>query len=93
MANFRPARSGEGKRSVRAVGTSGSAVAPTIVEPDEDTGPAATDAAKALAAEHGIDLAGVTGTGADGRITKDDVAGHVAEDQPLEPVTDEADQG
>lgn len=33
----------------------------------------ATDAARDLATEHDIDLATVTGTGVDGRITKDDV--------------------
>lgn len=33
----------------------------------------ATDSAQELAAEAGIDLAGVTGTGADGRIVKADV--------------------
>jgi len=38
----------------------------------------ATDAAAKLAAEHGIDLVGVTGTGADGRITKGDVEAHLA---------------
>jgi pyruvate/2-oxoglutarate dehydrogenase complex dihydrolipoamide acyltransferase (E2) component len=34
----------------------------------------ATEAAVQLAAEHELDLAGVVGTGADGRITKGDVA-------------------
>lgn len=38
----------------------------------------ATDAAVKLAAEHGIDLADVVGTGADGRITKGDVEAHLA---------------
>lgn len=33
----------------------------------------ATDSAKALAREHGIDLAAVAGTGANGRILKSDV--------------------
>jgi len=42
---------------------------------DDELGPDidATDAARNLAAEHGINLATITGTGADGRITKDDV--------------------
>lgn len=35
--------------------------------------PDATDAAAALADQEGIDLAGVTGTGSGGRITKGDV--------------------
>ena len=38
----------------------------------------ATDTALALAAEHGIDLAKVAGTGKDGRITKGDVEKLVA---------------
>jgi len=33
----------------------------------------ATDSARALAAEHNINLADITGTGVDGRITKGDV--------------------
>lgn len=45
-------------------------------------GPDATDAAREFAAEHQIDLETVTGTGADGRITKDDVQSLV--DQPVE---------
>ena len=68
--DFRPATfPASGKREVQAKGTRrGSAPAP---EPATTTD--ATDAAKALADEHGLDLATVTGTGADGRITKDDV--------------------
>ncbi len=47
---------------------------------DEDApadGLNATDAARDLAADHGIDLATITGTGADGRITVDDVKGEI----------------
>lgn len=44
--------------------------------------PNATDAAKALAAQHNIDLAAVTGTGNEGRITKDDVAALVPAEAP-----------
>jgi pyruvate/2-oxoglutarate dehydrogenase complex dihydrolipoamide acyltransferase (E2) component len=39
----------------------------------------ATEAAVALAAEHGLDLADVVGSGADGRILKSDVEAHLAE--------------
>lgn len=61
-----PARwAGTGKRSVRATG----GARPNTTTPDLD----ATDAAKALADDEGIDLAMVEGTGAEGRITKDDV--------------------
>lgn len=78
-----------GKRSVQAArpGTPAASAPDPVAE-----GPDATDAAKALAAEHGIDLASVTGTGAEGRITKDDVASVVAAatEEPHEPVPDEA---
>jgi len=52
---------------------------PLPAVPDEQE---ATDAAKALAAEHNIDLDAVTGTGQDGRITKDDVAALVPAEEP-----------
>lgn len=39
----------------------------------------ATEAARDLANEHGVDLNEVEGTGADGRITKDDVENYLAE--------------
>ena len=41
-------------------------------------GPDATEAARALAAERGVDLADVKGTGKDGRITQGDVEGHTS---------------
>lgn len=41
--------------------------------PNSSSRPDATDTAKELAEEHGIDLSTVTGTGADGKITKADV--------------------
>ena len=44
--------------------------APTPSTPAE---PKASDAAKALAEQHGIDLATITGTGADGNIIVGDV--------------------
>lgn len=46
---------------------------------NETSGPDATEAAAEYAAEHDVDLAGITGTGADGRITKADVEEHVAQ--------------
>lgn len=45
---------------------------------DSSDGPDATDAARSLAAERGVDLSEVKGTGADGRITKDDVESHTS---------------
>lgn len=47
----------------------------------EREGVDATNAARELAAEHNIDLWSVTGTGADGRITKADVQA-VIDDEP-----------
>jgi pyruvate/2-oxoglutarate dehydrogenase complex dihydrolipoamide acyltransferase (E2) component len=51
-------------------------------EPEPEPEPApeilATDAARQFAADNGIDLTRVTGTGAEGRITKDDVAALVS---------------
>jgi pyruvate/2-oxoglutarate dehydrogenase complex dihydrolipoamide acyltransferase (E2) component len=41
--------------------------------------PNATDAAKDLAEREGVELASVTGTGADGRITQNDVERTIAE--------------
>lgn len=46
---------------------------PPAAEPVATESPDATDAARELAAEHDIDLAAITGTGADGRILKSDV--------------------
>jgi pyruvate/2-oxoglutarate dehydrogenase complex dihydrolipoamide acyltransferase (E2) component len=37
----------------------------------------ATEAAVELAAEHGVDLADVAGTGSDGSVTKSDVQEHL----------------
>jgi len=44
----------------------------------ESSSPDATDSARELAAERGIDLSDVEGSGKDGRITKDDVEAHSA---------------
>jgi pyruvate/2-oxoglutarate dehydrogenase complex dihydrolipoamide acyltransferase (E2) component len=86
MADYSPSKwGGGGKRSVQAThsGASTPAHEPTPAEPTPE-GPDATDAAKALAAEHNIDLATVSGSGVDGRITKDDVAALITlpEDDP-----------
>ncbi len=98
MADFQPARWGSsgGKRSVQATAVTSSTTVPDPAIPPDD-GPDATDAAKALAAEHGINLSNVegTGTGDPPRITKDDVQKVVDEAtaEPAEPlVPDEADQ-
>lgn len=46
--------------------------------PSESSEVDATDSARELAAERGVDLADVSGSGADGRITKADVESHSA---------------
>jgi len=79
---------GSGKRSVQAVRTTGNIQAQAAAAPEptpDNTETDATDAAKALAAQHGIDLATVTGTGSDGRITKDDVQALVTPEPEPEP--------
>lgn len=67
-----------GKRSVRAdadtTPTNDVVTQQNTAGEEQAAEPLATDAAKKLAAEHGIDLATVTGTGAEGRVTRDDVA-------------------
>ncbi len=53
--------------------------APAASEPaPDDAGGRAAPAVKRLAEEHHIDLAAVTGSGPGGRITRDDLFGHIA---------------
>lgn len=78
MSEHRPATWGSGKRSVRA---GANATAKPAPEPTTPSGPAATDAARELANELGVDLERVTGTGKDGNITIKDV--HAAADQAV----------
>lgn len=47
-------------------------------EAQEVQAPPATDSARKLAREHGIDLSAVEGTGSGGKITKADVEKHVS---------------
>ncbi|MGD2007117.1 MAG: 2-oxoglutarate dehydrogenase complex dihydrolipoyllysine-residue succinyltransferase [Cellvibrionales bacterium] len=75
-----------------AVIAPGEVTAPMPVEPDrepaDNASPAGNDvamgpAARALVDEHGLDPAGITGTGKGGRITKEDVTNHLK--QPSQP--------
>lgn len=49
--------------------------------PSSDIRPSSTPLAQRMAAEHGIDLAGVPGTGPGGRVTKEDVEAYLAGEQ------------
>ncbi len=59
------------------------------IEPIEDD-EGATDAARKLADEHELDLAGITGTGVGGRIVKSDVTAAIAEEKAAEEKDDES---
>lgn len=87
MADFRPSRwdgTGSGKRSVQA-GRPPKAETPNPIPPTPEPNTEPTDAAKALAGANGIDLDSVAGTGADGRVTKDDVQAVIDAQAPPEP--------
>ena len=66
---------------------------PAIVQPsaDEDSGVKASPLARSVAAQLGVDLAALSGTGPGGRIVKSDVqAAHVGAARPPEPPADTA---
>lgn len=86
-----PARWG-GKRSVPVTGglpPRGSASSAPAPPPE----PEATDAAKALAAEQGVDLASVEGSGLGGQITKGDVQAALSPEPEPEAEADGNDVG
>ena len=89
MSDFAPTR-WSGKKEVQARGGIRASTPPPVPQHD---GPDATDAAKALAAEHNIDLATVAGSGADGRIIQSDVQALIPEENEPEPEAEpEADE-
>lgn len=51
---------------------------PALVSPSSAGSPSATPLAQRIAAEHGVDLAQMPGTGAGGRVTKEDVEAYLA---------------
>ncbi len=59
-------------------------VAAPVAAEDEEAG-GASPAARKLAAESGVDIAAVDGTGRDGRVTKEDVARAIARGTPAAP--------
>lgn len=69
IANFEP-----------GAGTAGdsAAAAPVAADASKDSNRFASPAAKKMAAEANLDIAGVSGSGRDGRITKEDVASALA---------------
>jgi 2-oxoglutarate dehydrogenase E2 component (dihydrolipoamide succinyltransferase) len=73
----------EGKVSSVAPSAAPAEGAKPASAPAKSAAPAAAPAAKKIAAEKGIDLATVQGTGRDGRVTKADVLGQPAAKAPL----------
>ena len=80
---------GEELLATFAVGDPGAAAQAPKPVPQGPTPPhrlaSASPAARKLAAEKGLDVAKVQGTGKDGRITKEDVAQYVIEERPTPP--------
>jgi 2-oxoglutarate dehydrogenase E2 component (dihydrolipoamide succinyltransferase) len=62
---------------------------PTVEEPAEPTGPL-SPLVRRMAREYSIDLNKVKGTGAGGRITKQDLEGHIARQQQTQPAPAQA---
>ncbi len=68
-------QAGEGTVDV-APADSGAGDAAAVADAEDNTAPIASPAARKIADQRGIDLASVTGSGRDGRITKEDVANY-----------------
>ncbi len=73
-------------KDVAPVGPTGSG-GPLV---SDDSGPRYSPAVRRLAAEHGVDLSAVSGTGIGGRVTRKDVEAHVAEREATTPAAQAA---
>ena len=73
-------------KDVAPVGPTGSG-GPLVAD---DSGPRYSPAVRRLAAEHGVDLSAVRGTGIGGRVTRKDIEAHVAERDTTTPAADAA---
>ena len=85
VASDAPARVPEARASVGADTPTSPEAAPGEAAPGTDPRP--SPAARKAAAERGVDLSRVTGTGRDGRITKEDVLAHAAEEVAVPAAT------
>ena len=75
-------------KDVAPVGPTGSG-GPLVAD---DSGPRYSPAVRRLAAEHGVDLSAVRGTGIGGRVTRRDVEAHVAERETATAVQESVDE-
>ena len=75
-------------KDVAPVGPTGSG-GPLVAD---DSGPRYSPAVRRLAAEHGVDLSAVRGTGIGGRVTRKDVEAHVAERETATAVQESDDE-
>ena len=75
-------------KDVAPVGPTGSG-GPLVAD---DSGPRYSPAVRRLAAEHGVDLSAVRGTGIGGRVTRRDVEAHVAERETATAVQESDDE-
>jgi 2-oxoglutarate dehydrogenase E2 component (dihydrolipoamide succinyltransferase) len=73
-----PASSGNGAGEAAAASGTAAAAAPPAAPPPATEEPRATPTARRMAKDHAVDLAAVQGTGAAGRVTKQDVEGVLA---------------
>lgn len=75
LGHIDPAKQGAKAAAKPAAASAPAAATPAPAAPTTapEAGPRSTPVARAVAADHGVALSGVTGTGAQGRVMKDDV--------------------